>query len=77
MQFTRRIDNSIYSRKALAGTREAYSEYCIAHAIPISGGFVDITVSVKDGFEQESRKVILEFWNYFLDTACQQHINLE
>ena len=75
MKFTRRIDNSIYSRKALAGVRDAYEIYCTVRATPVSDGFADITVSVKLDYEQESRRVILEFWNYFLDTACQQRLD--
>lgn len=75
MEFTRRIDNSLYSRKALADVRNAYRKYCTARAAPASDGLVDITISVKSDYSQEARRVILEFWNYFLDTACQQRFN--
>lgn len=74
MTFTRRIDNAIYSRKALADAREAYAQYCAVQAAPRSDGLVDITVDVKPAYIQESRQVTLEFWNYFLDIACQQRL---
>jgi hypothetical protein len=74
MEFTRRVDNSIYSRKALADAREVYGKYCSVRAAPGSDGLVGITVAVKGEYEEEARRVILEFWNYFLDTACQQQL---
>lgn len=74
MGFSRLIDNSVYSRKALAQAREAFQEYCAIQALPRTDGLVSVTVSVKDKYESEARQVILEFWNYFLDAACQQHL---
>jgi hypothetical protein len=74
MALTRRIDNALYSRKALAAAREAYAQYCSVRATPQSDGLVDVTVDVKAEYAQESRQVTLEFWNYLLDTACQQRI---
>lgn len=76
MEFTRCIDNAFYSRKALAEARDAYGKYCTVRATVRSDGLVGITVSVKGEYEKEARQVILEFWNYFLDTACQQHFEL-
>lgn len=74
MTLMRRIDNALYSRKALADAREAYAQYCSVRAAPRSDGLVDITVEVKAEYTQESRQVTLEFWNYFLDIACQQRL---
>ena len=76
MEFTRQVDSAIYSRKALADAREAYGKYCTVRALPGNDGLVGITVSVKGGYEPEARRVILEFWNYFLDTACLQRLEL-
>lgn len=76
MEFTRQVNNAVYSRKALAAARDAYANYCTIRATP-GAGLVSITVSVKDDYAQDSRRVILEFWNYFLDTACQQHLESE
>lgn len=76
MDFTRRIDNSIYPRKALADARKAYDQYCTVRAVPCNNGIVDITVSVKREYKQDARQIILEFWNYCLDTACQQRIEM-
>lgn len=74
MALTRCIDNALYSRKALADAREAYAQYCVIRTVPRPDGLVDIAVEVKPDYDQESRQVTLEFWNFFLDTACQQRI---
>lgn len=74
MEFKRRIDNAIYSRKALADARDAYSKYCTVRAIPSTDGLVEISVTVKDEFKPEAQRVVLEFWNYLLDSACQQRL---
>ncbi len=74
MAFVRSIDNALYSRKALSAAREAFSQHCIIRAIPKTEGLVEITVEVKAEYAQEARQVTLEFWNFFLDTACQQRL---
>ena len=75
MAITRRIDNALYSRKALASAREAYAQYCVIRVVPQSDGLVEVKVEVKPDYVQESRQVMLEFWNYFLDAACQQRLD--
>ncbi len=75
MAITRRIDNALYSRKALAVAREAYMQYCVVRAAPQPDGLVDVTVEVKPDYAQEACQVTLEFWNYFLDSACQQRLD--
>ncbi len=77
MEITRHIENSIYSRKALAAAREAFSAYCTVWAVPGEGGSVAITVSVRPEFSSDARQVVLEFWNYFLDAACQRRIETD
>lgn len=74
MEHARRVDNGIYSRKALAAAREAYSEYCVVRATPEGSGLVTIAVTVKPQYEADGRQICLEFWNYFLDTACSQRL---
>lgn len=74
MSHTRCVDNTLYSRKALADTRSAYAQYCTIRGAPRPDGLVDITIEVKAAYAQDSRQVILEFWNFFLDTACQQRL---
>jgi hypothetical protein len=71
MDFTRHIDNAIYTRKALAETREAYARYCIVRVAQAPSGLVEIAVTVKPEFQQDARQVVLDFWNFFLDKACQ------
>ena len=74
MAYTRSIDNALYSRKALADARSAYAEYCTVRGTPRPDGLVDVTVEVKAGYSDDKRQVILEFWNFFLDTVCQQRL---
>jgi hypothetical protein len=76
MKFTRHIDNALYSRKALAKAREAYLKYCTVQVAQTPAGLVGVTVTVKPEFQQDARQVVLEFWNFFLDTACQQRFEL-
>jgi hypothetical protein len=77
MEATRQVDNDIYSRKALAAAREAFASYCTVWAIPGQSGTVAITVSVRPEFERDARQVVLEFWNYFLDSSCQLRLEKE
>lgn len=77
MQLTRRIDNTLYSRKALADAREAYREYCSVRVAVTPDGFVEITVHPHRQYESDFRQIILEFWNFFLDTACEQRLEAE
>ena len=74
MEFTRNIDNKIYSRKALAEAREAYGNYCTIRATPAEGGGVSVTVQLKPEYRNEARQVILEFWNFFLDSSCKHKL---
>ena len=76
MPFTRRINNELYSRKAFADAREAYAEYCSVRAAA-SDELLTITVEVKPTYAHESRQVTLEFWNYFLDSACKQRLEAD
>jgi len=74
MNFTRNIDNQIYSRKALAVVREAYSKYCTTQIVPLANGEAAVTVHIKNEYFDDGRQVFLEFWNYFLDISCKQKI---
>ncbi len=73
--FTRTVDNTLYTRSALNEARNAYTKYCLIRATPAANGIVGITVTVNPEFQQDARQVILEFWNFFLDTACQQRFD--
>jgi len=77
MELTRLIENALYTRNAFASAREAYSGYCSIWAVPKSDGRVAITVSVRPQFANDGGQIILEFWNYFLDSACQQRLETE
>lgn len=74
MAFVRRVDNAFYPRKALVKAREAYAEYCVVSALPIDHGLVEVSVEVKPQYASDARQVILEFWNFLLDTACEQQL---
>ena len=74
MAFVREIDNGIYSRKALADTRDAYRSYCDVLATPLLNNRARVSLTVKKEYITDSRQIILEFWNYFLDSACKSHL---
>ena len=76
MAFARSIDNALYPRKALVKAREAYAAYCTVKAKPRSDGLVDIVVEVKPEYADDARQVVLEFWNFLLDTACEIQMEL-
>lgn len=75
MEFTRHIDNEIYSRKALAEARDTYSNYCTIRVMANVSGGAAVTVIPKHEFKgNEARQVMLEFWNYFLDCSCKHKL---
>lgn len=74
MEFTRYIDNGIYSRKALAEARDAYGKYCTIRSTPGPRGDLAVTMLLKHEYKGEARQVILEFWNFFLDSSCKHKI---
>jgi len=74
MEHTRVVDNELYTRKALTASREAYRAFCSVRAEPIEPGRVAIAISVGPEHASEARRIVLEFWNYFLDTACQSRL---
>ena len=75
MEFTRHIDNGIYSRKALAEVREAYGKYCTIRATAGPSGDIAVTMLLKHEYkDEEARQVILEFWNFFLDSSCKHKL---
>ncbi len=74
MEFTRIVDNTIYPRRALTDTRQVFREFCRISASPGSpADIATITIEVNEQYSQESRRIILEAWNYMLDRACQIH----
>ncbi|MDD2462513.1 MAG: HxsD-like protein [Desulfobulbus sp.] len=68
---TRFLDNTIYPKKAVADARMAYRSYC-DFAIDTTGSLLpQLMVTVKSKYQDNSHQIILEFWNYLLDLACQ------
>ena len=72
--FVREIDNGIYTRKALSDSRDAYRLYCDVQVAPLPNNRAKVSVNVKDPYVQDARQIILEFWNYFLDSSCKTHL---
>lgn len=67
----RNIDNTIYPKKAVSEARMAYREYFDSTIEATTSHTVKLTISVKSKYENNRREVILNFWNYLLDRACQ------
>lgn len=72
--FVREIDNDLYTRKALADSRDAYRNYCDVQVAPLPNNRAKVSLAVKDQYAQESRQITLEFWNYFLDSSCKRYL---
>ena len=73
-RYSRLIDNTLYPRRALADTRQAYRDYCRFSVTP--GPTTDtatLTIEVKPQHAAHARQITLEAWNYLLDRACQIH----
>ncbi|NTU72797.1 hypothetical protein HGB07_01320 [Candidatus Roizmanbacteria bacterium] len=71
---TRRLDNTLYPKKAVAEARMAYRDYCDFLIKKHGNDHVTLTISIKSNYSEHSRQIILEFWNYLLDTSCQVKI---
>ncbi len=71
---SRRADLTIYSRNALAVTQSAFKEHCRVHTTPISADSLLVSITPLKTDSEETRTMILEFWNYFLDQSCQERL---
>ena len=71
MHFTRRIDDCFYMQAALGEARQAYNEYCVVHSIADGDGATTVTIEINPQFSNDAKQVILEFWNFFLDSSCK------
>jgi len=73
-EFTKILDNNIYSRKAVAEARNAFKEYCSVKATPETDNQVKLLIFVGPNHLERSNEVVLEFLNYALDRSIQIHI---
>jgi len=71
IHLSRVIDNRFYPKKAVAEAKIAYRECCEYSIEPLTGQKAQLSVLVKDKFLNTERDVLLGFWNYLLDRACQ------
>jgi hypothetical protein len=69
--FTKLVDHSLYPRTALTEARQAYRNYCSFKVTPLGSDRAEITVIVSDEYQNDSRQIVLEFFNYALDRAAQ------
>lgn len=68
---TRLVDNDIYVRKAITEAQNAYRSYCKVKAAPTSSNKVELTFIIAQKYQDNARKIILEFLNYALDRSVQ------
>lgn len=73
-EVSRVIDLSLYSRYALAETQAAYRKYCQVQTEPKGPGYLLVTLTPLLEDPSEVQKMVLEFWNYFLDKTCQEKL---
>ena len=70
-EFTKTLDHTLYPRKALAEARQAYRDYCHLNIRPLTNDRAQVSIVVKDAYENDSRQVVLDFLNYMLDRSAQ------
>lgn len=70
-QITRIIDHSLYPRKVIADTRQAYRDYCTLKVTPLSGDRAEVIIAVRGEYEAEARRIFMELLNYALDKAAE------
>ncbi len=71
MDVVRVIDNTIYPRKAVIDSRQAYRDYCTVQAKPLGGTRIQLTITARSVDNHGGREVILEFLNYLLDKSVE------
>jgi hypothetical protein len=76
-EFTKTIDHTLYPRKALAEARQAYRDYCTLTISPLTNDRAQVSIFVKDAYENDCRQVVLDFLNYMLDRSAQIHLEEE
>lgn len=68
---SRTLDNSLYSKSAVSAARHAFEAYCSVHVRPTGGHFAELTLTILPEYAGDSSQIILEFWNYLLDSSAQ------
>lgn len=74
MEFSRVLDPETYTRQALADTRHAFRDYCIASLVTRGDGRVVATIQPTHRYADDARRVVLEFLNYALDRSVQMQL---
>ena len=74
-EVSRPIDPSLYSRGAIAAAQAAYKDYCRVETRPSNNGRLVVALTSHPAYSGELRALVLEFWNYVLDRACQERLN--
>ncbi len=70
----REIDNLLYSRKALTVTRDVYLPYCDIQVLPLTNNRARVSLTIKSEYSEDSRQIVCEFWNYFLECSCKNNL---
>lgn len=71
---SRSVDLGIYTRKALADTQMAYKSYCRVQTQALPKNRLLISLIPNESESANFYKLLLEFWNYFLDKSCQEKL---
>jgi hypothetical protein len=71
---SRTVDTRIYSRRALADAQAAFRDHCHVDIRYAGHARVAVTIRPVATNDAEWRRVVLEFWNFALDAACQQQL---
>jgi hypothetical protein len=72
---SRTVDTRIYPRRALTDAQAAFRDHCRVDMRYVGHARVGVTVRPTAEDPAEQRRIVLEFWNFAIDAACQQHLD--
>lgn len=70
-EVSRIVDLKLYSRRAIVDAQTAFKVHCQVQVRSLEGGRVAVTLKPLPSSSPELRAMVLEFWNFVLDTTCQ------
>lgn len=74
MNFTTILSNDIYPKQVILESKLAFSDFADFSVTPVSAGKISLSIRPREEYEQQSREIILSFFNYALDLAAKFHL---
>ncbi len=70
--YTKKISNFVFDKSDVRDARHAFLQYLDVQIKPCELNCVELSFRVHSEYESQSREVILEFFNYLIDTSAQR-----